>query len=279
MSYRLGIDVSSWQGGKIDWEAVKDSGVQFAMLRAGLGRGSVDTAFRRNAAECSRLGIPIGVYWFSYALNPDMAAAEARTCLKTIRPYKIDFPVCYDLEYDTVDYAKSRGVKINKRLASEMVRAFCRTVKEAGYIPMNYGNGDFMRNYFDSTVPMEFPLWFAQWPDMPDFEHPPREAEIWQYSDSGSVPGIPGNVDMDVCYAEHGLDKGDEEEMVKRYNTMKEIRRELPWAVETVRKLVDKGAIRGGGEKDADGYPADMNLSEDMIRTMVFSDRAGAYGG
>ncbi len=277
--YRKGIDVSAWQGDAIDWEAVKASGVEFVMLRAGTGRGSVDTAFRRNAAECNRLGIPIGVYWFSYALNPDMAAAEARTCLDTIRPYQIEFPVCYDLEYDTVWYAKSQGVKINKRLASEMVRAFCRVVKEAGYIPMNYGNGDFMRNYFDSTVPVEFPLWFAQWPKDPDFDNPPRETEIWQYSDSGSVPGIPGKVDMDVCYADYGMMKGDDEEMVKRYNTLAEIQADMPWAADTVRSLVDKGAIRGSGEKDAEGYPADMNLSEDMIRMMVVNDRAGVYAG
>ncbi len=279
MNYRKGIDVSAWQGDKINWETVKASGVEFAMLRAGAGKAGVDRAFRRNAAECNRLGIPIGAYWFSYALNPDMAAAEARKCLETIRSYQIDFPVCYDLEYDTVRYAKGRGVTIDKYLASSMVRAFCEIVREAGYIPMNYGNGDFMRNYFYSTMPAEFPLWFAQWPIAPDFDKPPRKAEIWQYSDSGSVPGIPGKVDMDVCYADYGIKKGDNEEMVKRYNTMAEIQADMPWAADTVRSLVDKGAIRGSGEKDAEGYPEDMDLSEDMIRMMVVNDRAGAYRG
>ncbi len=272
--YKRGIDVSFWQGNAIDWAKVKSSGVEFAMLRAGAGKAGVDGAFRRNAAECNRLGIPIGAYWFSYALNPDMASAEARRCLETVRPYQIHFPVCYDLEYDTVRYAKSQGVTIDKPLASAMVRAFCGVIKEAGYTPMNYGNADFMRSYFDSAIPTEFPLWFAQWPKVPDFDNPPRKAEIWQYSDSGSVPGISGKVDMDVCYAGFGE---EEDGGVKRYNTLSEIREGLPWAVETIRQLIDIRAIRGDGEKDAEGNPTGMDLSEDMIRMMVINNRAGAY--
>ncbi len=82
---------------------------------------------------------------------------------------------------------------------------------------------------------------------------------------------------MDVCYADYGLTRGEDEEMVKRYNTLAEIREALSWAVETVLGLIQRGAIWGSGKKDADGNPADMDLSEDMIRTMKNNRRAGAY--
>ncbi len=82
---------------------------------------------------------------------------------------------------------------------------------------------------------------------------------------------------MDVCYADYGLTRGEDEEMVKRYNTLAEIREALSWAVETVLGLIQRGAIWGSGKKDADGNPADMDLSEDMIRTMKIDRRAGAY--
>ena len=77
--YKKGIDVSRWQG-TIDWEKVKADGVEFAMLRAGYGQGNIDAQFERNAGECTRLGIPFGVYWFSYAYTPAMARREAQCC-------------------------------------------------------------------------------------------------------------------------------------------------------------------------------------------------------
>ena len=84
--FKKGIDVSQWQG-DIDWAAVKAAGVEFAMLRAGYGQGNVDPKFGRNASECERLGIPFGIYWFSYAYTPEMAAKEALYALEAVRPY------------------------------------------------------------------------------------------------------------------------------------------------------------------------------------------------
>ena len=84
--YRKGIDVSKWQG-SVDWQAVKDDGIEFAMLRAGYGQGNIDPQFERNASECTRLGIPFGVYWFSYAYTPEMARREASSAYR--RPRRI----------------------------------------------------------------------------------------------------------------------------------------------------------------------------------------------
>ena len=95
-----GIDVSEHQG-RINWEQVKGH-VDFVMLRAGYGRNNIDKQFIRNIEECNRLGIPVGIYWFSYAWNEEMARNEAKYVLEAIKPYKIDYPISYDLEYDTL---------------------------------------------------------------------------------------------------------------------------------------------------------------------------------
>lgn len=194
-----GIDVSEYNGA-VNWEAVKASGVRFAMIRAGFGR-TLDRYFKRNAEQCNRVGLPCGVYWFSYALDAAGAAREAAACLDAIRPYRVDFPVGFDLEYDSVKYAQSHGVYIGRAQASDMARAYCRAIRTAGYPAVNYANPDFLNRYFDEEMKREFPVWLAQWPGgAPPLETPPRACEIWQYSAEGWVPGITGPVDLDVCY-------------------------------------------------------------------------------
>lgn len=203
--YIKGIDVSE-HNGVIDWEKVKASGVGFAMVRAGYGL-TADKRFVSNATECTRLGIPFGVYWFSYAMSAERAAQEAAACLGLIAPYTLNCPVAFDFEYDSVNYASKKGVTITTALASEMARAFCRTVRAAGYPAMNYANPDYLNRYFDAGIQKEFPLWLAQWPNgTPSLDKPPRSCDIWQYSEKGSAPGISGPVDLDVCYTMNQTD-------------------------------------------------------------------------
>ena len=104
-----GIDISAWQG-KPDFEKVKASGVEFVIIRAGYGANNIDKQFVRNISECNRLGIPCGVYWFSYALTAEQAAQEARYCLAAVKPYRLEYPIFFDLEYDTITYASMRIV-------------------------------------------------------------------------------------------------------------------------------------------------------------------------
>lgn len=188
-----GIDVSSWQG-IIDWDVVKASGIQFAIIRAGYG-DETDNQFARNIAECNRVGIPCGVYWFSYALTAQEAAQEARRAMAAVRPYKLDLPVCYDLEYDTVRYARQCGVTIDKALATQMAVSFCDTVAAGGAHPANYTNLDYSRRIFDMDALLGFDLWYAWYNDTCNID----DVSIWQYTSSGSVPGIVGNVDMNYC--------------------------------------------------------------------------------
>lgn len=247
--YTKGIDISE-HNGVVDWEKVKASGVTFAMIRAGYGR-TVDKQFRRNAGECNRVGLPFGVYWFSYALNAAGAAQEAAVCLETIKPYRIDLPVAYDLEYDSVQYAQKQGVHVGMKLASDMVRAFCRAVREAGYTAMNYANPDYLNRYFDAGVQEDFPVWLAQWPNgTPSLDKPPRTCDIWQYSEKGSVPGILGAVDLDVCYVDYRKKEKETEEMTGEqiYNTLREYLDAQPvpqWAEKELAKAKEMGITDG----------------------------------
>lgn len=256
--YTKGIDVSE-HNGIIDWEKVKASGVEFAMIRAGYGR-TVDKQFRRNAGECNRVGLPIGVYWFSYALNAAGASQEAAVCLEAIKPYRIDFPVAFDLEYDSVSYAQKHGVCIGMQLASDMARAFCGAIRAAGYSAANYTNQDYLRRYFDADVQQDFPVWLAQWPGgTPSLDKPPRECVIWQYSETGTVPGIKGSVDLNVYYKE--MDEMTQEQFNRMFKTaMDAYRTELrdndnsAWSQAARDFAVEHGIFTGAGA-GADGKP------------------------
>ena len=193
-----GIDVSEHQG-IIDWEKVKNN-VDFVMIRAGYGRNNIDKQFIRNIKECNRLGIKVGIYWFSYALNVDMAKQEAKYALDAIKNYKVEYPICFDLEYDTLNYANKNGVTINKRLATDMVKAFCNVIEDAGYLAMNYANPDFIDNHFYQHELNKYLLWLA-WYGAKEDQIKKYDCAMWQYSENGIIPGISGSsVDMNYCH-------------------------------------------------------------------------------
>ena len=195
------IDVSEWQG-TVDWEAVKPH-IDGAILRAGYGAGHADRQFARNAAECNRLGIPCGAYWFSYAGSAAKAKAEAEALLAAVKPWRMELPLCFDFEYDSVSVARSNGVPVSKALATAMVRAFCEAIEAGGYYALFYANPDFLSHYFDADLPKRFGLWLAQWPGgTPDVTKPPRQCAMWQWTSTGRVPGVTGNVDVSEAYTD-----------------------------------------------------------------------------
>lgn len=194
----FGIDVSQYQG-NIDWNQVKDAGVKFAFIRGGYGKNNIDPYFHQNAKGATAVGIPIGIYWFSYALNTEMAANEAKYALDLARQYNVTWPIAYDLEGDSVSYADRQGVTITKQLATDMAKAFCQTVEQAGYTPINYTNLSYYYNYFDrSQIPYD--IWYAQYSSTRSID----DMSIWQYSSSGSVAGIPGRCDVNIAYKDYG---------------------------------------------------------------------------
>ena len=192
-----GLDVSKFQG-EVDWTRVKAAGYKFAMLRAGYGFNTVDEQFRRNASECNRIGLPIGVYWFCYATSPSSAVREADGCLNTIAGYRLEYPVCYDIEQATVDYASGEGVTITPDLAKQLVQSFCNHIEEKGYFAMFYSNKNFLDQYLGNDLAKRYSLWYARYTDTFDG----TDCDMWQYTSQGSVPGISGNTDLDLSYVD-----------------------------------------------------------------------------
>lgn len=193
-----GLDVSEFQG-NVDWAQVKNAGYQFAMLRAGYGFRTPDQQFQRNASECNRVGIPAGAYWFCYALSPEDAKKEADGCLEVIAPYRLEYPICYDIEQASITYAEQNGVTITPALATQIVKAFCSRIQERGYYAMYYSNQNFLETYLPSEMTQRYALWFARYGSRYDG----LDYGIWQYTSTGSVPGIAGNVDLDTGYVDY----------------------------------------------------------------------------
>lgn len=193
-----GLDVSRFQG-EVDWERVKAAGYRFAMLRAGYGDSTVDEQFRRNASECNRIGLPIGAYWFCYAATTENAAKEADSCIRTVSGYRLDYPVCYDIEQAGADYVEKLGISFTPALARELVKSFCNRVESKGYFAMFYSNQSFFNAYLGTALAKRYAFWYARYTDTFDG----TDCGIWQYTSAGRVPGISGNVDLDLAYMDY----------------------------------------------------------------------------
>lgn len=187
------IDISKWQG-TINFKKVKSAGIDGVVIRAGYGKGNHDPKFKEYVEGAIAAGIEyIGVYWFSYAYTVDMAKREAQYCNDVISDYKshINLPVFFDWEYDSMNYAKKLGMKCNKTLITDMNISFCQRIKELGYEPGYYLNLDYSKNYIDESRLTGYKRWFAYYSSKRQ-----SNCYLWQYSSSGKVNGISGNVDM-----------------------------------------------------------------------------------
>ena len=194
LKFMTGIDVSVWQG-DIDWGVVKNS-IDFAIIRAGYGKNNIDKKAVQNIKGCEDNNIPYGLYWFSYAYTVEMARQEAQYLLQFIKGHVPLFPLYFDFEYDSVNYAKKQGAVITNDLLCEMATAFCEELENAGYYAGIYANNDYVKRMYDEEIFKKYDLWYARW----GVSEPGRNVNLWQSSDSGKVNGISGNVDTDVAY-------------------------------------------------------------------------------
>lgn len=199
MGVSFGIDVS-YANGVIEWNKVKPH-INFAMIRAGYGSKTVDTKFKENAGACSALNIPFGVYWFSYALNETMAKQEAKKCLSVIKPYKLSCPVAFDFEYDSMLYAKKKGVAISPSKMCSIASAFLDEIISNGYNVMLYTNADYWFNMGFKNLKNKYPIWCASWGK----DKPAIYCQMWQDSSTGKIEGISGNVDTNVSYIQYKI--------------------------------------------------------------------------
>lgn len=193
------VDVSEHQG-LIDFAKLK-SNVSGVIIRAGYGSNNIDKQWVRNITECNRLGIPAGAYWFSYAYSVTTAFNEARYLLEAVKPYKLELPLAFDYEYDSVTYGQNRGVSITSALVRSMASAFCQKIKDEKYYCLLYANPDFINRYFGDLA-QKYDLWLAEWPNVVDVSKPPRSCGIWQWGAS-KVPGVTGNVDSNESYKDY----------------------------------------------------------------------------
>ena len=196
---KKGIDLST-HNRVTDWGKVREN-VDFVILRAGYGNNNIDEKLVPYAQACMSQGIPMGLYWFSYAYTPEMATREALHCITQARKYNITYPIAFDFEYDSVRYAQGKGVKVTRQLVMDMTVAFCKEVRSAGYIPAVYTNKDYALKYFDlaELKALGYDIWYAYYNKKPDRD----DIALWQHTSSGSVPGIVGNVDMNISYVDY----------------------------------------------------------------------------
>lgn len=198
----VGIDVSSHQG-RIDWAQVAAAGVDFAMIRAGY-RGyynptlNQDAYFTYNIQQALAHGLEVGVYFFSQAVTEEEAEEEARLLLEWIDGYDITYPVVFD--WESVDDEDSRTRDTDGETVTRCAQVFCSIIEDAGYLPMTYGSpSKIYAGGIDLTQLQDYPFWLAHYTTdwVPtSFRY---HYHMWQYSSDGSVPGIEGRVDLDLC--------------------------------------------------------------------------------
>lgn len=221
----LGIDVSE-HNGVIAWSRVvaNDPKVEFAMIRCGwcgydgLITKGIDNQFNRNMIEAGRLGMPLGVYVYSYAKNVTASIKAAEQVLNLVKPYKLTFPIAFDIE--DVLYTQMSTMETTK-----IVAAFCDTIEAAGYYVMFYCSTWFYNHLYGSML-SKYDFWLADWTEMP-FKL--RTYGIHQYTNSGKIVGIMGNVDLNIAFKDYPAIIGGVKEKYTftdlKTNIMKELNR------------------------------------------------------
>ena len=192
----MGIDVSKWNG-SIDWNAVKNSGVSYVIIRCGY-RGSsqgtliVDPTFQNNIKGATEAGLKVGVYFFTQAIDRVEAVEEASMVLELIKNYRISYPVFLDVEPSG---GRADGITVETR--TEVCKAFCQTIQNAGYTAGIYANRTWLTEKIDVSQLGAYKIWLAQYASAPTYT---GRYDLWQYKSTGKVSGIVGDVDLNLSY-------------------------------------------------------------------------------
>lgn len=195
--YSMGVDVSEYQG-NIDWETVKSAGVEFAFIRVG-GRGwgeegrlYPDSRAREYYEGAKAAGLEVGAYFFSQAVSVAEAMEEARFALSLLEGWELDLPVVFDWEYVSAD---ARTAKVKARTLTDCTLAFCNVIEDGGLEAMVYFNPSQGRDLLHLEELTIYPFWLAMYEAPMNY---PYEVEYWQYTETGSVPGIYGKADINL---------------------------------------------------------------------------------
>ncbi|MDE7243379.1 MAG: S-layer homology domain-containing protein [Oscillospiraceae bacterium] len=195
-----GIDISSYQE-NVDWNKVRQSGIEFVFIRIGYrgyaqaGTLNMDRYFQQNITGAKAAGLRVGAYFFSQAINPAEAAEEARYAVQALNGQTLDYPLVYDWETISADGARTKN--LSNSVLTDCAIAFCSVVEQSGYIPMIYYNTPVAYTHYQLERLTDYDVWYAQYAAKPTMYYDYR---IWQYSDSGTVPGVKGKCDMDLAF-------------------------------------------------------------------------------
>lgn len=188
---RKGIDISTFQK-NIDYKKLKEQGIEFAIIRCGYGKDSSqkDAEFETHYRGLKDNGIKIGAYLYSYATSPENAIKEAKNCINFIKGKKFELPIFYDLEDKIVE--KQGRVNITQSAIN-----FCEIIEKEGYKAGIYANKYWFKNLIDISKVEKYYIWLAQWADSYTVDF---RVDLWQYTSTGKILGINGNVDLDIDY-------------------------------------------------------------------------------
>ena len=192
---KIGIDISHWQG-NIDFQKVKEAGVEFVYIRVGRGNGIggeyvIDKKFEENIEGFNKVGIPVGVYFYSFANSVQDATEEAKWVLQQIKNYDVDLEIVFDWE----NWSSFQEFDLSFKKLTNLASSFGKVVKNKGYQAMLYSSKNYLENVW---YPVDFPVWLAHYTDNTDYS---GEYKVWQLCNNGRVDGIDDNlVDIDIMY-------------------------------------------------------------------------------
>ena len=190
---KKGIDISAYQP-QVNWDVLKQN-IDFTILRIGYGKSKnqKDKYFEQHYANCKRLKIPVGGYWYSYAMTDDEARQEARACIECIKDKQLDYPIYYDVE-------ESKQFALGGAKVSSMIRAFCDEMEKAGYFVGLYTNYSSLCTHIADDIKTRYAIWLAHW----NVSKSPYQGQygVWQYA-VGTIAGINGQVDLDYGYIDY----------------------------------------------------------------------------
>lgn len=192
---KMGIDISHWQG-NIDFQKVKEAGVEFVYIRVGRGNGIggeyvIDKKFEKNIEGFNKVGIPVGVYFYSFANSVQDATEEAKWVLQHIKNYDVDLEIVFDWE----NWSSFQEFDLSFKKLTNLASSFGKVVKNKGYQAMLYSSKNYLENVW---YPVDFPVWLAHYTDNTDYS---GAYKVWQLCNNGRVDGIDDNlVDIDIMY-------------------------------------------------------------------------------
>lgn len=191
---QIGIDVSKWQG-DIDFSKLKSAGVEFVIIRIGSstginGENFIDSKFIQNIKNANSVGIPVGVYFYSYANSVDRAISDAKWIIENIKDYKVELPIAFDWE----NWGSFNTYELSFFGLTNMAKRFMDTVKSAGYDAMLYSSKTYLENIWMSV---DYPVWLAHYTKNTNYA---GDYSYWQICSNGRVDGINGDVDIDIRY-------------------------------------------------------------------------------